>query len=120
MFVNIGLQNGVLLRTVLDPINGQLTDTRTRLVLFVYFLKIVIILNFVVRFLGTRPIRLVRVAVQGQPAIIALSSRSWLNYTHQNLMHFTPLIFENLDYVWSFSAELCPEGLIGIAGSVLR
>jgi len=30
MFVNIGLQNGVLLRTVLDPINGQLTDTRTR------------------------------------------------------------------------------------------
>lgn len=33
MFVNIGLQNGVLLRTVLDPINGQLTDTRTRLVL---------------------------------------------------------------------------------------
>lgn len=35
MFVNIGLQNGVLLRTVLDPINGQLTDTRTR---YVYFL----------------------------------------------------------------------------------
>lgn len=31
MFVNIGLQNGVLLRTVLDPVNGQLTDTRTRL-----------------------------------------------------------------------------------------
>lgn len=30
MFVNIGLQNGVLLRTVLDPVNGQLTDTRTR------------------------------------------------------------------------------------------
>jgi splicing factor 3B subunit 3 len=30
MFVNIGLQNGVLLRTVLDPTNGQLTDTRTR------------------------------------------------------------------------------------------
>jgi splicing factor 3B subunit 3 len=101
MFVNIGLQNGVLLRTVLDPINGQLTDTRTR-------------------FLGTRPIRLVRVHVQGSPAIMALSSRSWLNYTHQNMMHFTPLIFENLDHVWSFSAELCPEGLIGIAGSVLR
>ncbi|KAJ3911014.1 mono-functional DNA-alkylating methyl methanesulfonate N-term-domain-containing protein [Lentinula edodes] len=30
LFVNIGLQNGVLLRTVLDPTNGQLTDTRTR------------------------------------------------------------------------------------------
>ncbi|KAG6836241.1 pre-mRNA-splicing factor rse1, partial [Arthromyces matolae] len=101
MFVNIGLQNGVLLRTVLDPINGQLTDTRTR-------------------FLGTRPIRLVRVSIQRNPAILALSSRSWLNYTHQNLVHFTPLIFENFDYAWSFSAELSPEGLIGIAGSTLR
>ncbi|CAK5281320.1 unnamed protein product, partial [Mycena citricolor] len=101
MFVNIGLQNGVLLRTVLDPTNGQLTDTRTR-------------------FLGTRPIRLLRVQIQKNPAILALSSRSWLNYTHQNLMHFTPLIFENLDYAWSFSAELSPEGLIGITGSTLR
>jgi splicing factor 3B subunit 3 len=100
-FVNIGLTNGVLLRTVLDPLTGQLTDTRTR-------------------FLGTRPVRLVRVNVQGEPAMVALSSRSWLNYTHQNMMRFTPLIFENLDYAWSFSAELCPEGLIGIAGSVLR
>nr|GAT58591.1 predicted protein [Mycena chlorophos] len=101
MFVNIGLQNGVLLRTVLDPTNGQLTDTRTR-------------------FLGTRPIRLVRVQIQRHPAILALSSRSWLNYTYQNLMHFSPLIFENFDYAWSFSAELSPEGLIGITGSTLR
>ncbi|KAK0225582.1 CPSF A subunit region-domain-containing protein [Armillaria fumosa] len=101
MFVNIGLQNGVLLRTVLDPTNGQLTDTRTR-------------------FLGTRPIRLIRIQIQQNPAILALSSRSWLNYTHQNLMHFTPLIFENFDYAWGFSAELSPEGLIGITGSTLR
>ncbi|KIL68220.1 hypothetical protein M378DRAFT_158762 [Amanita muscaria Koide BX008] len=101
MFVNIGLQNGVLLRTVLDPINGQLTDTRTR-------------------FLGTRPIRLIRVQIQRNSAILALSSRTWLNYTYQNMMHFTPLIYETLDYAWSFSAELSPEGLIGIAGSVLR
>ncbi|KAL9708619.1 pre-mRNA-splicing factor rse1 [Leucoagaricus gongylophorus] len=101
MFVNIGLQNGVLLRTVLDPINGQLTDTRTR-------------------FLGTRSIKLLRVQVHQNPGILALSSRSWLNYTYQNFMHFTPLIYENLDYAWSFSAELSPEGLIGISGSVLR
>src|ERR1700722_798466 len=71
-------------------------------------------------FLGTRPVRLIRVQIQRNPAILALSSRSWLNYTHQNLMHFTPLIFDNLDYAWSFSAELSPEGLIGISGSVLR
>ncbi|KAH9985372.1 mono-functional DNA-alkylating methyl methanesulfonate N-term-domain-containing protein [Russula vinacea] len=94
MFVNIGLQTGVLLRTVLDPVSGQLTDTRT--------------------------IRLIRVQIKSQPAILALSSRTWLNYTHQNLMHFTPLIFDTLDYAWGFSAELCPEGLIGITGNVLR
>jgi splicing factor 3B subunit 3 len=35
-------------------------------------------------------------------------------------MHFTLLIYDNLDYAWSFSAELSPEGLIGIAGSVLQ
>ncbi|KAI0051028.1 hypothetical protein FA95DRAFT_1513146 [Auriscalpium vulgare] len=101
MFVNIGLQTGVLMRTVLDPVQGRLVDSRQR-------------------FLGTRPVRLIKVQTQGQPAILALSSRTWLNYTHQNLMHFTPLIFETLDYAWSFSAELCPEGLIGITGSVLR
>ena len=70
--------------------------------------------------MGTRPVKLLRVQIQRNPAILALSSRSWLNYTHQNLMHFTPLIYDNLDYAWSFSAELSPEGLIGIAGSVLR
>ncbi|KAK7053156.1 pre-mRNA-splicing factor rse1 [Paramarasmius palmivorus] len=103
LFVNIGLQNGVLLRTVLDPINGQLTDTRTRQV------------SRKAHCLFSGSSRFVQ-----NPAILALSSRSWLNYTHQNLMHFTPLIFENFDYAWSFSAELSPEGLIGITGSTLR
>ncbi|SCV67047.1 BQ2448_5693 [Microbotryum intermedium] len=101
LFVNIGLQNGVLLRTVLDSLSGQLTDTRTR-------------------FLGSRPVQLTRVPVRGSPAILALSSRSWLNYSYQNMLQFTPLIFDALDRAWSFSAELCPEGLIGITGNSLR
>jgi splicing factor 3B subunit 3 len=102
LFVNIGLTNGVLLRTVLDPISGQLTDTRTR-------------------FLGAKPVRLVRVRLQGtQTAVLALSSRPWLSYTHQSRTHFTPLIFEALDHAWTFSAEMCPQGLIGIVGGSLR
>lgn len=101
-FVNIGLENGVLLRTVLDPISGQLTDTRTR-------------------FLGAKPVRLVRVGVSGgSPAVLALSSRPWLNYAYQGTTHFTPLIFDALDHAWSFSAEMCPEGYIGIVGGSLR
>ncbi|KAN0060282.1 pre-mRNA-splicing factor rse1 [Thecaphora frezii] len=101
LYVNIGLQNGVLLRTVLDAITGQLTDTRTR-------------------FLGSKPVRLIRTVVQGERAVLALSSRSWLSYTYQSRLHFVPLIFEALDHAWTFSAELCPEGLIGIIGSSLR
>jgi splicing factor 3B subunit 3 len=31
LFLNIGLRNGVLLRTVLDHVTGELTDTRSRL-----------------------------------------------------------------------------------------
>lgn len=118
MFVNIGLQNGVLLRTVLDPVNGELTDTRTRYIIRSCFL--ICTLNLICRFLGSKAVRLVRAQVQRNTAIVALSSRSWLNYTHHNLLHFTPLILDSLDYVWSFSAELCPEGLIGIVGNTLR
>ncbi|KAJ9476414.1 Pre-mRNA-splicing factor RSE1 [Pseudozyma hubeiensis] len=100
-FVNIGLQNGVLLRTVLDAVTGQLTDTRTR-------------------FLGSKAVRLIRTKVHGQPAVMALSTRTWLSYTYQDRLQFVPLIFDALDHAWSFSAELCPEGLIGIVGSTLR
>ncbi|GAA5896462.1 hypothetical protein JCM5296_000672 [Sporobolomyces johnsonii] len=100
-FVNIGLQNGVLLRTVLNTTSRQLSDTRTR-------------------FLGSKPVKLARVPVQGSPAIIALSSRPWLNYVYRGILQFTPLIFDALDHAWSFSAELCPEGLIGVVGNSLR
>jgi len=71
-------------------------------------------------FLGSKPVKLSRVTVQGSPAILALSSRPWLNYVYRGILQFTPLIFDALDYAWSFSAELCPEGLIGVVGNSLR
>ena len=101
MFVHIGLQNGVHIRTVLDQVTGQLTDTRTR-------------------FLGTRAVRLVRSRIYGQPAVLALSTRSWLSYSYQSQAHFTPLIGDALDHVSNFNAELCPDGLIGTVGGTLR
>ena len=57
-----GLANGVLLRTEVDRVTGQLTDTRTR-------------------FLGTRPPKLFATTVRGQRAMLALSSRPWLGYS---------------------------------------
>jgi splicing factor 3B subunit 3 len=46
LFLNIGLQNGALLRTVLDPTSGELLDTRTR-------------------YLGSRPVKLFKISIQG-------------------------------------------------------
>lgn len=37
LFLNIGLQNGVLLRTALDSVTGDLSDTRTRCVVYILF-----------------------------------------------------------------------------------
>lgn len=50
LYLNIGLHNGGLLRTVLDPVTGDLADTRTR-------------------YLGTRPVKLFPITMQGSQAV---------------------------------------------------
>ena len=55
LYLNIGLQNGVLLRTVLDTVTGDLSDTRTR-------------------YLGSRPVKLFRIAMQGADAVSRMLS----------------------------------------------
>ena len=54
-----GLANGVLLRSEVDRVTGQLSDTRKR-------------------FLGTRAPKLFAVTVRGARSMLALSSRPWL------------------------------------------
>lgn len=71
LYLNIGLENGVLLRTVLDPVTGDLADTRTR-------------------YLGSRPVKLFRIKMQGGEAVLAMSSRSWLSYNFQNRYYYSP------------------------------
>ncbi|PIO38703.1 hypothetical protein AB205_0125620 [Aquarana catesbeiana] len=92
LYLNIGLQNGVLLRTVLDPVTGDLSDTRTR-------------------YLGSRPVKLFRV--------LAMSSRSWLSYSYQSRFHLTPLSYETLEYASGFASEQCPEGIVAISTNTL-
>uniref|UniRef100_A0A8C5BMP9 Splicing factor 3B subunit 3 n=1 Tax=Gadus morhua TaxID=8049 RepID=A0A8C5BMP9_GADMO len=101
LYLNIGLQNGVLLRTVLDPVTGDLSDTRTR-------------------YLGSRPVKLFRVRMQGQEAVLAMSSRSWLSYCYQSRFHLTPLSYETLEYASGFASEQCPEGIVAISTNTLR
>lgn len=101
LVLNIGLQNGVLLRTTLDNVTGDLSDTRTR-------------------YLGTRPVKLFRVLTQGSDAVLGMSSRTWLSYQYQNRFHLTPLSYDPLEFASGFSSEQCPEGIVAISGNTLR
>ncbi|KAK3946289.1 Pre-mRNA-splicing factor rse-1 [Diplogelasinospora grovesii] len=102
LYLHIGLHSGVYLRTALDEITGELTDTRHK-------------------FLGLKAVRLFQVTVQRQPCILALSARPWVGYT--DLMRgfmMTPLSYEDLEWGWNFSSEQCEEGIVGIHANYLR
>jgi splicing factor 3B subunit 3 len=101
VFLNAGLQNGVLLRTEVDMVTGQLSDTRTR-------------------FLGLRAPKLFSALVRGRRAMLCLSSRPWLGYIHQGHFLLTPLSYETLEYAASFSSDQCAEGVVSVAGDALR
>lgn len=103
LYLHIGLYSGVYLRTVLDEVTGELSDTRTR-------------------FLGSKPVKLFQVSVKGQTAVLALSSRPWLGYSDIQTKGFmlTPLDYVPLEWGWNFSSEQCLEGMVGIQGQNLR
>jgi splicing factor 3B subunit 3 len=101
IYLNIGLENGVFIRTTVDRVSGELSDTRTR-----YF--------------GSRPVRLYKLKIQDKEAVLALSSRSWLSYIYQGQHRVTPLSYETLDYASAFSSEACPEGIVAVSKNTLR
>lgn len=100
-FLHVGLANGVLLRTVVDGITGQLSDSRAR-------------------FLGSRPVKLCRLVMQGESALCGLSSRTWLSYDYMNKHYITPISYDSLDYAAPFSSLKCPEGVVAIVDRTLR
>lgn len=99
--LNIGLQNGCLLRTTVDNITGIMLDTRTR-------------------YLGTRPVKLFRVRSQNKDAVLCTSSRTWLLYHYQNRFHLTPLSYKSLEFAAGFCSDQCAEGIVAIAENTLR
>ncbi|KAI3751982.1 hypothetical protein L2E82_23079 [Cichorium intybus] len=76
LFLNAGLQSGVLFRTVVDTVTGR-------------------------------------------RGMLCLSSRPWLGYVHRGHFLLTPLWYETLQYVASFSSDQCAEGVVAVAGDVL-
>ncbi|CAK4081804.1 unnamed protein product [Aphanomyces euteiches] len=101
LFLTIGMENGVFQQSRIDPLTGKVMDTRTR-------------------FLGVKPVKLVRVQVQGKQAILGLSSRGWLSYFHGARRQLTPLSCEPLSYASAFLSEQCAEGVVAVAQDELK
>jgi splicing factor 3B subunit 3 len=74
------------------------------------------------RFLGSRPVKLFPVIVQGQSAILALSSRPWLSYTFQSRAQLVPISYTALECGSSFlsGAQQGGDGIVAIADNTLR
>ncbi|KAF4511313.1 hypothetical protein G6O67_003121 [Ophiocordyceps sinensis] len=102
LYLHIGLHSGVYLRTVVDEVSGELTDTRQR-------------------FLGPKQVKLFQLTVEGKTCVLALSSRPWLGYpdpiTKTYMM--APLNYPELQWGWNFTSEQCEEGLVTIHGQDL-
>eukprot|EP01104_Vermistella_antarctica_P018274 TRINITY_DN670_c0_g1_i2.p1 TRINITY_DN670_c0_g1~~TRINITY_DN670_c0_g1_i2.p1 ORF type:complete len:1189 (-),score=349.07 TRINITY_DN670_c0_g1_i2:263-3829(-) len=101
LYLNIGLQTGELLRTVLDSVTGDLTDTRRR-------------------YLGVTAPRLRAVTVQGTPAMLGLSSRPWMLYPHHGRIQLTPISYPTLAGADTFCSEQCRDGIVGVSENTLR
>ena len=104
LYLNVGLEKGVLLRVAVDMITGDFSDARQR-------------------FLGPKAIKLCRVTLQGEPSVMALTSRAWLLYNYQNRYHQDPVGYQSseaLEHAHNFASEACPDGIVVVAGSTLR
>eukprot|EP01063_Lacrimia_lanifica_P025904 TRINITY_DN3399_c0_g2_i1.p1 TRINITY_DN3399_c0_g2~~TRINITY_DN3399_c0_g2_i1.p1 ORF type:complete len:1213 (+),score=503.34 TRINITY_DN3399_c0_g2_i1:154-3792(+) len=97
----IGCANGIVVRSILDRVSGEITDVRTR-------------------FCGTKACDLVQVKAGGKDSMLVLSSRSWLSYHYQNTNRLSPLCGEAFAHASPFSSSACPEGIVAIAGNSLK
>lgn len=104
LYLYIGMDGGRIERLAVDGVTGDLSDSRPR-------------------FLGAKPIRFLRIHVEGnrqQPAVMALTSRAWLCYNYQSRYRQDPFIFDSLDYITDFSYAGNPNGLAAISGRSLK
>jgi len=101
-FLHIGLRSGVYIRSVLDEMTGDIGDTRRR-------------------FLGPEPIKFAKVTVAGEPAILAMTSRPWLGYTHPRtgVLQLTPLNYIAFKSAWNFDGSQF-KGIICVSANELR
>jgi splicing factor 3B subunit 3 len=101
MYLNIGLNNGVLIRSTLNQLSGELLDSR-------------------LRFLGPKTPKLFRVVVGGENAMVALSTRTWVNYMYQGRIMMSPVNYEALEQCAAFCSETYPEAIVATSKNTVR
>ncbi|ORY16460.1 CPSF A subunit region-domain-containing protein [Clohesyomyces aquaticus] len=102
LYAHVGLHSGIYVRALVDEFSGTLSGFRRR-------------------FLGPAPVKFARVSVGGEPAILALTTRPWLAYTHpvNNTLALTPLNYMSIEAAWSFESASF-KGIICVRGEDLR
>jgi len=101
LFLNVGLQNGELVRTRLDRVSGDLSEPLRR-------------------YLGTKPVNLFDIKLQSRSALLACTNKTWLIHSYQNRCQISPLSYELFDYVASLNSPQVTEGIVAISGTTLR
>ncbi|ODV59084.1 U2 snRNP complex subunit RSE1 [Ascoidea rubescens DSM 1968] len=97
LYVHVGMANGIYVKTILDPITGQLSDTS-------------------IRYLGPKGIKLSKLKVDGKECILAMSIKTYIGFMVKNNFKIIPINYKfNLDHGSSFVSEECPSnGIVGI------
>jgi len=89
------------MRQLVDNVTGVLTDSRQQ-------------------FLGTRGIKLTKIKIHGEDAVVALSNKPWLCYNYLGQYRVTPINYEALAAVCPFSSTQCHQGMFAICENSLR
>ncbi|CAG9466962.1 unnamed protein product [Pedinophyceae sp. YPF-701] len=96
LFLQVAEQHGVLTRIAVDRTTGALGDPRQR-------------------FLGVVEPQLVPMMARGQPAMLALTSRTWLGYNDHGRYRLEPLAIPPLDHAASLEMEGVPDAIVGVS-----
>lgn len=86
------------MRSTIDTITGNLADSRSR-------------------YLGTKPVKLIKSQVLGSPALLVLSSRPWLIYNYMKKYSTSLLSYGTIDAAAPFIHNNSEVGLVGIKGT---
>ncbi|SOV79424.1 splicing factor 3B subunit 3, putative [Plasmodium sp. gorilla clade G3] len=101
IFLNIGLNTGVLLRSIIDPVVGTLS-------------------NHYSKYLGAKSIKICPVNVNKNSALLVLCEKTYLCYMHQGKFLYSPLNYDMLEYASSFYSPQCSDGYVAISSNSLR